>query len=169
MSLQCHAVHYCSPINRLYSRRVVAFLGCRNSGLPPVWAGGTAISIHACILMTNRLHTAADHGKLLHNGLGNTVYSHNTIGCCHLARSDSSCPSTAGFLQQFAAVCHPDRSETNMAAVLKELSGGQTPNRVICCGHSLGGALATLGQWLCDVHHCDCVVLYHIHCTKDAT
>ncbi|DBA97135.1 hypothetical protein WJX77_011944 [Trebouxia sp. C0004] len=50
-----------------------------------------------------------------------------------------------GFMQQFAAVCHPDRSETNMAAVLKELSGGQTPNRVICTGHSLGGALATLG------------------------
>ena len=50
-----------------------------------------------------------------------------------------------GFLQQFAAVCHPDRSETNMAAVLKELSGGQTPTRVICTGHSLGGALATLG------------------------
>ena len=53
--------------------------------------------------------------------------------------------ATAGFMQQFAAVCHPDRSETNMAAVLKELSGGQTPNRVICTGHSLGGALATLG------------------------
>ncbi|KAL0031927.1 hypothetical protein WJX79_006284 [Trebouxia sp. C0005] len=50
-----------------------------------------------------------------------------------------------GFMQQFAAVCHPDRSETNMAAVLKELSGGQIPNRVICTGHSLGGALATLG------------------------
>ncbi len=46
--------------------------------------------------------------------------------------------ATAGFMQQFAAVCHPDRSETNMAAVLKELSGGQTPNRVICTGHSLG-------------------------------
>ena len=51
-----------------------------------------------------------------------------------------------GFLQQFAAVCHPDRSETNMAAVLKELSGGKTPTRVICTGHSLGGALATLGN-----------------------
>ena len=35
-----------------------------------------------------------------------------------------------------------------MAAVLKELSGGQTPSRVICCGHSLGGALATLGLTL---------------------
>ena len=56
-------------------------------------------------------------------------------------------------MQQFAAVCHPERAETNMAAVLKELSGGQTPNRVICCGHSLGGALATLGQLfaLCPV------------------
>ncbi len=49
-------------------------------------------------------------------------------------------------MQQFAAVCNPEKPETNMAAVLKELSGGQTPNRVICTGHSLGGALATLGQ-----------------------
>ncbi len=48
-------------------------------------------------------------------------------------------------MQQFAAVCNPEKPETNMAAVLKELSGGQTPNRVICTGHSLGGALATLG------------------------
>ena len=51
----------------------------------------------------------------------------------------------AGFVQQFAAVCQPDRADTNIAAVLKELSGGKSPNRVICCGHSLGGALATLG------------------------
>ncbi|KAA6428011.1 MAG: alpha beta-hydrolase [Trebouxia sp. A1-2] len=50
-----------------------------------------------------------------------------------------------GFMQQFAAVCNPEKPETNMAAVLKELSGGQIPNRVICTGHSLGGALATLG------------------------
>ncbi len=49
-------------------------------------------------------------------------------------------------MQQFAAVCNPEKPETNMAAVLKELSGGQNPNRVICTGHSLGGALATLGQ-----------------------
>ena len=54
-----------------------------------------------------------------------------------------------GFLQQFAAVCDPDRAETNLAAELRELSGGQTPTRVICCGHSLGGALATLGRSIC--------------------
>ena len=54
----------------------------------------------------------------------------------------------AGFLQQFAAVCRPGPADTNIAAVLKELSGGRAPNRVICCGHSLGGALATLGMAL---------------------
>ncbi len=69
--------------------------------------------------------------------------------------------ATAGFMQQFAAVCHPDRSETNMAAVLKELSGGQTPNRVICTGHSLGGALATLGQLLCCAVLCCAVLSSH--------
>ncbi len=59
-------------------------------------------------------------------------------------------------MQQFAAVCDPNRADTNISAVLKELSGGQTPNRVICCGHSLGGALATLGQ---SPTLCCCAVL----------
>ena len=52
----------------------------------------------------------------------------------------------AGFLQQFAGVCSPDNPEKNMATVLQRLSGGKTPTRVLCCGHSLGGALATLGE-----------------------
>ena len=33
----------------------------------------------------------------------------------------------------------------HMGIVLAELSGGRKPNRVLCTGHSLGGALATLG------------------------
>lgn len=33
----------------------------------------------------------------------------------------------------------------HMGKVLQELSGGRAPNRVLCTGHSLGGALATLG------------------------
>lgn len=85
----------------------------------------------------------------------------------------------AGFLQQLAAVCHPERPDLNMAAVLRELSGGQTPTRVICCGHSLGGALATLGiacftspdvmrccALLCNpVLHCACPFTVHgYHC-----
>ncbi|KAL3130729.1 hypothetical protein ABBQ38_000076 [Trebouxia sp. C0009 RCD-2024] len=51
----------------------------------------------------------------------------------------------SGFLQQFAGVCRADEPEKNMATVLEQLSNGQTPTRVLCCGHSLGGALATLG------------------------
>lgn len=51
-------------------------------------------------------------------------------------------------------MCNPDRSDTNLAAVLKELSGGRTPTRVICCGHSLGGALATLGEFTCTALCC---------------
>ena len=74
------------------------------------------------------------------------------------------CNMHAGFLQQFAAVCHPDRAETNMAAVLRELSGGETPNRVICCGHSLGGALATLGALHCAVLWCAVVCCAVLRC-----
>lgn len=32
-----------------------------------------------------------------------------------------------------------------MSSVIEQLSGGRVPTRVLCCGHSLGGALATLG------------------------
>ena len=57
----------------------------------------------------------------------------------------------AGFLQQFAGVCRPDEPEKNMATVVEQLSGGRTPTRVLCCGHSLGGALATLGKMECMI------------------
>eukprot|EP00884_Botryococcus_braunii_P010106 jgi/Botrbrau1/19097/Bobra.0077s0011.1 len=50
-----------------------------------------------------------------------------------------------GFLQQFSAVVNPDIEDLNIGAVLKKLSGGKIPTRVLCTGHSLGGALATLG------------------------
>ena len=52
----------------------------------------------------------------------------------------------AGFMQQFAAVSSMAKPEDNLAEVINQLSGGQDPNRVLCCGHSLGGALATLGE-----------------------
>lgn len=59
----------------------------------------------------------------------------------------------AGFLQQFAGVCRADEPEKNMATVLEQLSNGQTPTRVLCCGHSLGGALATLGAHSAQRQH----------------
>ena len=52
----------------------------------------------------------------------------------------------AGFMQQFAAVSSMAKPKESLAEVIKQLSGGQEPNRVLCCGHSLGGALATLGE-----------------------
>lgn len=51
----------------------------------------------------------------------------------------------AGFLQQFAAVIDDSQPHLHLAKALAELSGGRQPNRVIMTGHSLGGALATLG------------------------
>ena len=52
----------------------------------------------------------------------------------------------AGFLKQFMGVCKPDQTHGHLAAVVRELSRGRAPSRVLCCGHSLGGALATLGE-----------------------
>ena len=49
-------------------------------------------------------------------------------------------------MKQFVGVCRPHKPENDLAAVLMQLSGGQIPSRVICTGHSLGGALATLGR-----------------------
>ena len=66
------------------------------------------------------------------------------LAYCHV--TNMSCDADAGFMQQFAAVCRPDEPEKNMAKVIEKLSGGKTPTRILCCGHSLGGALATLGR-----------------------
>eukprot|EP00892_Ulva_mutabilis_P000708 jgi/Ulvmu1/10638/UM066_0018.1 len=49
-----------------------------------------------------------------------------------------------GFMNQFKSVCDPEVDDRHIGIVLDELSGGVTPTRVLCCGHSLGGALATL-------------------------
>ena len=68
-------------------------------------------------------------------------------GPCSLGGFHSPSESlTAGYLQQLAALCDPARPDFNAAAVLRELSGGRWPGRVICCGHSSGAAVATLGQ-----------------------
>lgn len=47
-------------------------------------------------------------------------------------------------MNQFKSVCDPESDGRHIGIVLDELSGGATPTRVLCCGHSLGGALATL-------------------------
>lgn len=62
----------------------------------------------------------------------------------------------AGFLQQFAAVTDDARSHLHLAKALAALSGGRQPNRVLCTGHSLGGALATLGTQVCLSPQCWC-------------
>ena len=58
----------------------------------------------------------------------------------------------AGFLQQFAAVIDDEKPHLHLGKALAELSGGRQPNRVICTGHSLGGALATLGAHFSPSH-----------------
>ncbi|KAL0041862.1 hypothetical protein WJX79_007144 [Trebouxia sp. C0005] len=63
----------------------------------------------------------------------------------HLQKMFPGTQAHSGFLQQFAGVCRPDVPEKNMSSVIEQLSGGRVPTRVLCCGHSLGGALATLG------------------------
>ena len=55
-------------------------------------------------------------------------------------------PVPAGFMQQFAAIVDQSRPEQHIGEVLKRFSGDRTPSRILCTGHSMGGALATLGK-----------------------
>ena len=71
---------------------------------------------------------------------------HGRLTACVCAPCLICIACAAGFLQQFAGVCQPDVPEKNMSSVIEQLSGGRIPTRVLCCGHSLGGALATLGM-----------------------
>lgn len=69
------------------------------------------------------------------------------------------CACGAGFMQQFAAVVDESKPGMHLGLVLAELSGGRKPTRVLCTGHSLGGALATLGAALKSIpqmHHSQC-------------
>ena len=55
----------------------------------------------------------------------------------------------AGFMQQFADIVDEGNSDQHIGRVLERLSEGRKPSRVICTGHSLGGALASLGKPIC--------------------
>ncbi len=59
----------------------------------------------------------------------------------------------AGFQQQLSAVLNADDMEHNIGEALMKLSGGRQPSRVICTGHSLGGALATLCAPWCAIEY----------------
>jgi predicted lipase len=47
-------------------------------------------------------------------------------------------------MRQFSSVSDSNAPHRHLGLVLEELSNKSEPTRVICCGHSLGGALATL-------------------------
>ncbi|BDA47140.1 probable mono- and diacylglycerol lipase at C-terminar half [Coccomyxa sp. Obi] len=54
----------------------------------------------------------------------------------------------SGFLEQLSSITNPDQCCQNLEATIKALTGGREPNRIICCGHSLGAAVAALaGMW----------------------
>ena len=75
---------------------------------------------------------------------------------CRISPVMLSCrPSSpcAGFQQQLSAVLNADDVEHNIGEALMKLSGGRQPNRVICTGHSLGGALATLCAPWCAIEY----------------
>jgi Lipase (class 3) len=50
-----------------------------------------------------------------------------------------------GFLTHFTGLTSATDEERNVATALLKLTGGKIPARVICTGHSMGGALACLG------------------------
>ena len=100
------------------------------------------VSCTHCLPLVVQVHTADCSTQLrrstdkLEVSLVNVI-KQLTTPCSHRA---------AGFMQQFAAVSSMAKPKESLAEVIKQLSGGQEPNRVLCCGHSLGGALATLGE-----------------------
>ncbi|KAL4452502.1 hypothetical protein ABPG75_008164 [Micractinium tetrahymenae] len=51
-----------------------------------------------------------------------------------------------GFLQQALAITSATSPACNIGCVLASLSGGAAPTRIICCGHSLGGAVASIAS-----------------------
>ncbi len=51
-----------------------------------------------------------------------------------------------GFLQQFAAVTDANNPLLHLGETLARINGGAPVTRVLCCGHSLGGGLATIGS-----------------------
>ncbi|KAK9918417.1 hypothetical protein WJX75_004012 [Coccomyxa subellipsoidea] len=50
----------------------------------------------------------------------------------------------SGFLQQLSSITNPESCDSCLEGTIKTLTAGQQPNRIICCGHSLGGAVAAL-------------------------
>ncbi len=65
--------------------------------------------------------------------------------CCAVL-CPAGCKAHLGFLLQFLGITSASDPARNLGIALRELSGGRQPDRVICVGHSLGGALATLGK-----------------------
>ncbi|KAL4450178.1 hypothetical protein ABPG77_010847 [Micractinium sp. CCAP 211/92] len=51
-----------------------------------------------------------------------------------------------GFLQQALALTSATSPAYNIGCVLADLSDGTAPSRIICCGHSLGGAVASIAS-----------------------
>lgn len=58
----------------------------------------------------------------------------------------------AGFASQLNAVISLTNPEMNLGRVILKLSGGREPARLVCVGHSLGGAVAHLAA-LCSGRH----------------
>eukprot|EP00899_Mesostigma_viride_P019397 jgi/Mesvir1/27459/Mv07241-RA.2 len=58
-----------------------------------------------------------------------------------------------GFFEQFASVTNADRPDQHIGLVLKELSKGEAPENIVTTGHSLGGALCTLGGAWCALEY----------------
>ena len=90
---------------------------------------GTSLQGETCMLVSTSLtpHSLSDDSHCMRA---------RWLNCCMIV----------GFMQQFAAIVDNQRPGQHIGEVLKKLSGGRRPTRILCTGHSLGGALATLGR-----------------------
>ncbi|CAL5222891.1 g5320 [Coccomyxa viridis] len=63
----------------------------------------------------------------------------------------------SGFLEQLSSVTDPEAatSEYNLVENIHRLTDGRQPTRVLCCGHSLGAAVAVLSAMWATVNYPD--------------
>ena len=66
----------------------------------------------------------------------------NTLPYDPSRRASDNTVICSGFIKQMRAVISSRNPAMNLGRVMLKLGGGRPPHRIICVGHSLGGAVS---------------------------